>query len=220
MGSVQFQIVPCCSLYFCSRSIRPFQCLVSANYRVLICCTCEQSAIKTSRAVASSLFISASSVGKSLQCLISALTQGGQGGHLFRLTCSVVLWGGKNTANISLVCMGSARSVWTTLGLPQLTAHVLSQSTLLRLHVVLHGSCPKRALGFVHFPGLSCSGSDSQVLHKGTDSVGLAFCALPRPRELRPPVLGEHTVPGRLCILITSLVPASWFPGYATRVLS
>ena len=130
------------------------------------------------------LFILAS-VCKSLQCLISALTQGGRGGHLFRLTCSVVLWGGKNTANISLVCMGSARSVWTTLGLPQLTAHVLSQSTLLRLHVVLHGSCPKRALGFVHFPGLSCSGSDSQVLHKGTDSVGLAFCALPRPRELR-----------------------------------
>ena len=166
------------------------------------------------------MFISASSVGKSLQCLISALTQGGQGGHLFRLTCSVVLWGGKNTANISLVCMGSARSVWTTLGLPQLTAHVLSQSTLLRLHVVLHGSCPKRALGFVHFLALSCSGSGSQVLHKGTDSVGLAFCALPRPRELRPPVLGEHTVPGRLCILITSLVPASWFPGYATRVLS
>ena len=56
--------------------------LVSANYRVLICCTCEQSAIKTSRAVASSLFISASSVCTSLQGLISTLTQGGQGGHL------------------------------------------------------------------------------------------------------------------------------------------
>ena len=34
-----------------------------------------------------------------LQCLISALTQGGSGGHFLRLTCSVVLWGGRNTAN-------------------------------------------------------------------------------------------------------------------------
>ena len=40
MGSVQFQIVPCSSLYF-SRSIGPFQCLVNVNYRVLICCTCH-----------------------------------------------------------------------------------------------------------------------------------------------------------------------------------
>ena len=34
---------------------------------------------------------------------------------------------------ISLVCVGSARSVSATLGLPLLTACVLSQSTLLRL---------------------------------------------------------------------------------------
>ena len=40
------------------------------------------------------LFILASSVCCSLQCLISVLTQGGEGGHLFRLTCSVMLWGG------------------------------------------------------------------------------------------------------------------------------
>ena len=44
------------------------------------------------------LFILAS-VFRSLQCLISALTQRGEGGHLFRLTCSGVLWGGRNTAN-------------------------------------------------------------------------------------------------------------------------
>ena len=35
----------------------------------------------------------------SLQCLISTLTQGGGGGQFFRHTCSVVLWGGRNTAN-------------------------------------------------------------------------------------------------------------------------
>ena len=39
--SVQFLIVPCSSLYFFSRSIGPFQCLVNANYRVLIYCTCH-----------------------------------------------------------------------------------------------------------------------------------------------------------------------------------
>ena len=33
-GSVHFQIVHCSSLYFFSRSIGPFQCLVSATYRV------------------------------------------------------------------------------------------------------------------------------------------------------------------------------------------
>ena len=49
------------------------------------------------------------------------------------------------------------------------------------------GNYPKQALGFVHFPGLSCSGSGSQVLHKGTASVGPAFCGLPRSEHLRPP---------------------------------
>ena len=37
----------------------------------------------------------------------------------------------------------------------------------------------------VHFPGLSCSGSGSWVLHKGTDLVGPVFCALPRSEKLR-----------------------------------
>ena len=57
----------------------------------------------------------------------------------------------------SLVCVGSARSVWATLGLPPLTACVLSQSTLLRLWVALHRNCLKWALGCMHFPGLNCS---------------------------------------------------------------
>ena len=75
--------------------------------------------------------------------------------------------------------MGSPRIVWTTLGLPPLTACVLFLSTLLRLQVALKGNFPKQALGFVHFPDLSCSGSGFWVLHKGTDSVGPVFCALP-----------------------------------------
>ena len=49
----------------------------------------------------------------------------------------------------------------------------------------------KQALGCVHSPGLSCSASGSRVLHKGTDSVGPAFCALPRSEQLRRPCLAS-----------------------------
>ena len=64
---------------------------------------------------------------------------------------------------------------------------MLSLLTLLRLQVALQGNCLKRALGCVHFPGLSHSCSGSQVLHKGTASVGCAFYALPRSEQLRRP---------------------------------
>ena len=84
---------------------------------------------------------------------------------------------------IPLACVGSAHSASATLGL--LMACVLSQSTLLRLQVALQGNSLKRALGFVHFPGLNHSGLGSRILYKGKDSVGLAFCALPRSEQLR-----------------------------------
>jgi len=58
-------------------------------------------------------------------------------------------------------------------------------SILLRLQVALQGNCPKQALGFMHFQGLSCSGSGSPVLHKGTGVVGPVFCALLRSEQLR-----------------------------------
>ena len=56
------------------------------NCRILFYCTCHF--------WGSSHFFAclASSFCNSLQCLIPTLTQGGKGGHLFRLTCSVVLW--------------------------------------------------------------------------------------------------------------------------------
>ena len=87
VGSVHFRIVPWSGLYF-SRSIGPFLYVVGTNYRVLIYCTCHFQG--------GSLCL-ASSVCWSLQCLFSTLTQGGSGGHFFRLTCSVVLWGGRDS---------------------------------------------------------------------------------------------------------------------------
>ena len=125
----------------------------------------------------------------------------GCSGHLFRLTCLVVLWWGEeHCEQISLACVESARSVWATLGLPLLTACVLAQSTPLRFQVTLQGNCLKRALGCVHFPGLSHSGSGSWELLKGTNLVGSAFCALPRSKQLRQPGAWRVHSPWR-CIL-------------------
>ena len=44
-----------------------------------------------------------------------------------------------------------------------------------------------QALVCMHFPGVSCSGSGSRILHRGADLVGPAFCARPRPEQLRSP---------------------------------
>ena len=161
----------------------------------------------------------ASSVCKSLQCLISTLTQGDEGGHLFRLTCSVVLWGGRDTAN---------KYHWHVWGLltvygphwvcPSSRLCGLSGSTLLRLQSALQGHCPKQALHFVQFPGLSHSGS--RVFCKGTDSVGCVFCALLRSKQLRQPgAWGAHCPRWGVC-LITSPVLATQFPGCAARAPS
>ena len=96
------------------------------------------------------------------------------------------------------------------------------------------------------FLGLNCSGS--RVLCRALSKAGPAFCALPRSKPLRfrfsgtpqghrlswacffvplpgpsssvNPVLGEHTVPVGLCILITSQVLATRFPGCTMRAPS
>ena len=164
MGSVQFRIVPCSSLYFFSRSRGLFQCIQCSlqGFKLLHLSLPKQSPP----------FILASSVCKSLQCLISILTQGGKGDHLFRLICSVVLWGGRSTAN---------KYHWRVWGVvavygphwvcPSSQQCELSGSTLLGVQVALQGNCPKRALYFVHFPG-----SGSQVLHKGRLGWACVLC--------------------------------------------
>ena len=60
--------------------------------------------------------------------------------------------------------------------LPAHTAQALDCST---------GKNPWPALGCLHLPGLRRSGSGTQVVLRGTDSVGPAFCALPRLEQLR-----------------------------------
>jgi len=129
----------------------------------------------------------ASSVCWLLQCLISALTQEGNGGHFFRLTCSVVLWGGRNTANIYHWL------VWGVLAVS--LPHWVCYCSWCVCFPSLHCSASRWlcqelfevGLGCMHFPCLSHSGSGSRVLHKGADLVGPAFCALPRSKQLRWP---------------------------------
>ena len=55
--------------------------------------------------------------------------------------------------------------------LPAHTAQALDCST---------GNHPQPALSCLHLPCLSRSGSGTRVVLRGTDSVGPAFCALPR----------------------------------------
>ena len=154
------------------------------------------------------MFILSSCVCKSLQCLISALTQGGKGGHLLRLTCSVVPRGGRNTANnIPGVC-GEHSQCLGHAGFAPLMECVLSWSTLLRLQVALQGNCPKPALSFVHFPGLSCSGWGLGAPQRQTQ-LGMSFVPFPGPGSSGYQVLGECTLPRWAVHLITSPVPAA-----------
>ena len=55
------------------------------------------------------------------------------------------------------------------------------------------GNCLRPAVGCMHFPGLSRSGSGTQVVLRGADLAGLAFCALPRPSSSGDQVFGEHS---------------------------
>ena len=142
------------------------------------------------------MFILVSSVCRSLQCLISILTKGGEGGHLLRLTCSVVLWGGRNTANKYHWHVWGVLVVYRPHGVcPSSRWPVLSQSTLLRLQVALQGNCPKLALHFMHFPGLSCSDLGRAQNACAVESVSLWNTREPEPEQLRP---GKRTQP-RAC---------------------
>ena len=73
------------------------------------------------------------------------------------------------------------------MSVPQLTTACVSWVYTAQAPGCSAGALSKAGLHFVHFPGLSCSGSVSWVLHKGTDSAEHAFCALPRSEQLNQP---------------------------------
>ena len=104
--------------------------------------------------------------------------------------------------------------------LPLLTVCVLSQSTLLRFQVALRGNCLKWALGCMHFPGLSHSGSGSGTPQRHRQCWAGVFVPFPGPSSSGNQVLGECTLPRWAVHLITSPVPAAQFPGCAEGVPS
>ena len=124
----------------------------------------------------------ASSVCWSLQCLISALTQRGQWwtpflASLVQSCCGEVRTLQTNNTDVCLQCLSHtgpapAHGMCT---LPVHTSQDLDCSTGNRLRL---------ALGCMHLPSLSCSSSGTHVVLRGTDSVGPAFCALPRSQQL------------------------------------
>ena len=179
MGSVQFQIVPCSSLYLFSRSIGPLQHLDNVNYRVLISCTCHFQGSSVFFVYFGFLCFHVSSLsnfhpdtwGRKVVTYLGSLVQPCRvEGRILQTNIAGMCWGVLALYGLHWVCPSSRR-------------HVLPGSTLLRLQGALQGHCPQWALCFVHFPGPSCSGF--QVIRKHTGSVGHAFCALLRSRQLR-----------------------------------
>ena len=153
---------------------------LSINCGVLICCTSHFQCIPPS------LFILASSVSRSLKCLISTLTRGGRGGPFFRLTCSVVMWSVGTCRQVAPACVGSARSGWIALGFTPPRAACPSQA-----HTALAPGCSASALA----------------------RVGPLFHTLPGPELLR--LLGAprgHRPACAVCFLPFP-GPGSWAPG-------
>ena len=140
---------------------------LSINCRVLICCTCHFQG-------GSPLFILDSSVCKYLQYLISALTREGKSGHLFRLTCSVVLWRWAPQTNTTGMC-----GEWS---------HWMDHSGF------------ATAQGGVYLPGPSCSGN--WVLGERTVPGGLwSLMHLPIPGCCFRGVPWGHSPRCAVCLL-------------------
>ena len=85
-----------------------------------------------------------------------------------------------NNAGVCLQCLSHIGPAPThgACALPAHSAQALCCST---------GNHPRLALGCMHLPGLSRSGSGTQEFLRGAESVGPAFCALPRSE-----VFGKH----------------------------
>ena len=82
-----------------------------------------------------------------------------------------------NNTGVCLQCLshtGPARA-HCVCTLPVHTAQALACSA---------GNHPRPALGCMHLPGLSRSGSGTRIVLRSADSVGPAFCALPSSEQL------------------------------------
>ena len=119
------------------------------------------------------------------QCLISTLTQGGGGGHFFRLTCQACCGeGGTLQTNITGVCGECSQCFSCTGFAPTHSLCTFMVYTSQALGCSARNGL-RQVLGCMHFPGLSRLDSGSWVFHQGADLVGPVFCALSRSEQLR-----------------------------------
>ena len=157
MGSVQFQVVPCFSLSFFSMFIGP---------RVLICCTCYfQSDFFF--VYFGFLYLRVSSGSNKGAKVVTYL------GSLVHLCPGQ---GGTWQTNITGMC-GPGGSVWASLK----PAHRVGPFLIYTAQApgCSAGELSKAGPGLCALPRSKLLRFGSRVLHKGTDSVGPAFCALP-----------------------------------------
>ena len=174
---------------------RPLPVWSASPTGILICCTVPSEAVP---------FVYLASLCRSLPCLISALTQAGGGGLLYRFASSVLLRGGRGAAE-------RYRCVWGAL-------------TVFRPHWV----CPPSRVCVLsphaaQAPGCSiwsgpCAarGSSPRVCHKSTDSAAPAFCAFPARAAQAARSLTGALSPGA-ARLLPSAAPAP-VPARAGRV--
>ena len=125
----------------------------------------------------------------------------------------------RHCKQILLSCVGSALSGWTTLDLPQPKPACTSQVSTAQAP-----GCSVRALS--QMSPAFCALARSKLLRFLGAQQGhrprwaVCFVPIPDPSSSVNWMLGECAVPGGLCILFTSLVPAAWFPRCATRAQS
>ena len=129
-------------------------------------------------------FVYLASVCQSLQCLISALTQAGRGGFLFRFAGSVLLWGGRGPA-------GRYLCVWVALTV--FWPHWVCPRSPVCAFPVCTAQAPGCCIWSV--PCVECS-SSFRVFHKSADSVAPVFCAFPSWSSSGSQELDGRILPG------------------------
>ena len=121
---------------------------------------------------------------------------------------------------ILLACMGSAHSVWTTLGLPQLTAPCAFWVYTAQAPVCSAKLLSKVGPAFCALPRSVAQVQFLKYLASAQTRLGVHFVPFPGLSSLGNKMRGKHSALAGLGVLITSLVLAIWFPGCAVRVSS